>query len=73
MVHDITLSLPGIYLLTFALIRFRQVPVFGETTIRRFESDVSKMKQLAGHDFEDLLQVSRHSSLPLTASNNLYL
>ena len=25
--------------------------------IRRFEGNVSEMKRLAGHDFEDLLQV----------------
>jgi hypothetical protein len=37
---------------------FRKVPTFGETTIRRFVDDVSEMKRLAGHDFEDLLQVS---------------
>lgn len=42
------------------LVSFRQVPVFGETTIRRFEGDVSEMKRLAGHDFEDLLQVSSY-------------
>ena len=39
---------------------FCQVPVFGETTIHRFEGDVSEMKRLAGHDFEELLQVSWH-------------
>jgi hypothetical protein len=53
-----TLSSLNICLLTTTIISFRQVPVFGETTIRRFEDDVSKMKRLAGHDFEDLLQVS---------------
>lgn len=37
---------------------FRQVPTFGETTIRRFADNVSEMKRLAGHDFEDLLQVT---------------
>ena len=48
----------GISFLTLTLISFRQVPTFGETTIRRFD-DVSEMKRLAGHDFEDLLQVSK--------------
>lgn len=62
-----------IFVLTFALISFRQVPVFGETTIRSFDGNVSKMKRLAGHDFEDLLQVSRHSGLQQTASNLLSL
>lgn len=50
--------LSGITLLTCTLISFRQVPVFGETTIRRFDGNVSEMKRLAGHDFEDMLQVS---------------
>ena len=48
----------GISFLTLTLISFQQVPTFGETTIHRFD-DVSEMKQLAGHDFEDLLQVSK--------------
>jgi len=46
----------------FAPTSFRQIPVFGETTIRRFEGDVSEMKKLAAHDFEDLLQASAHLS-----------
>jgi len=36
---------------------FRQVPSFGRDTIRRFSSNVSELKKLAAHDFEDLLQV----------------
>ena len=48
----------NICLLTLTFVSFRQVPAFGETTIRRFEGNVSEMKRLAGHDFEDLLQVS---------------
>ena len=47
-----------IYSLIITRVSFRQVPAFGETTIRRFEGDVSEMKRLTGHDFEDLLQVS---------------
>ena len=31
--------------------------------IRRFEENVSEMKWLAGHDFEDLLQVHNPSSV----------
>lgn len=58
--YVISLSLPEIGLLTLVLTSFRQVPAFGET-IRRFEGDVSEMKRLAAHDFEDLLQVSQHS------------
>lgn len=52
--------------LTFDLTSFRQVPVFGET-IRRFDDDVSEMKRLAGHDLEDLLQVSWCSCFGTTA------
>jgi len=36
--------------------RYRQVPTFGDT-IRKFSNNASGMKQLAGQDFEDLLQV----------------
>lgn len=59
----VNLSSPDILFLIIALTSFRQVPVFGETTIRRFEGNVSEMKRLAGHDFEDLLQVSRRLGL----------
>jgi hypothetical protein len=37
---------------------FRAVPTFGRDTIRKFHSNVSAMKKLAGRDFEDILQVS---------------
>jgi len=36
--------------------RYHQVPTFGDT-IRKFSNNASGMKQLAGQDFEDLLQV----------------
>ncbi|OCH83664.1 hypothetical protein OBBRIDRAFT_872907, partial [Obba rivulosa] len=36
--------------------RFRAVPTFGSSTIRRFCNNVSAMKKLAGRDFEDMLQ-----------------
>jgi hypothetical protein len=36
--------------------RYRQVPTFGRDTIRRFSTNASAMKKLAGRDFEDLLQ-----------------
>jgi hypothetical protein len=39
--------------------RFRAVPTFGSSTIRRFATNASEMKKLAARDFEDLLQVSR--------------
>lgn len=38
--------------------RYRQISTFGRGTIRRFHSNASSMKKLAGRDFEDLLQVS---------------
>lgn len=41
--------------------RFRCVPTFGRSTIRRFHSSVSEMKKLAARDFEDILQVGRCS------------
>lgn len=37
------------------------MPTFGRDTIRRFRSNVSEMKQLAARDYEDMLQVRRHS------------
>jgi hypothetical protein len=37
--------------------RFRDIPTFGSSTIRRFASNASEMKKLAARDFEDLLQV----------------
>ncbi|RDB16223.1 hypothetical protein Hypma_003115 [Hypsizygus marmoreus] len=36
--------------------RFRQMPTFGNSTIRRFANNASEMKKLAAWDFEDLLQ-----------------
>lgn len=41
---------------------FRMVAAFGDK-IRRFEGNVSDMKRLAGHDFEDLLQVRGRVSI----------
>ena len=37
--------------------RYRGIPAFG-TSIRAITSDVSAMKQLTAHDFEDILIVS---------------
>jgi hypothetical protein len=39
------------------LLRYRHIPTFGRGTIRRFHTNASAMKKLAGHDFEDVLQV----------------
>jgi hypothetical protein len=41
-----------------SMVRFRQVPTFGRSTIRRFSTNASEMKKLAARDYEDLLQVS---------------
>jgi hypothetical protein len=37
--------------------RYRQVPTFGQDTIRRFSKNASDMRRIAARDFEDLLQV----------------
>ena len=39
------------------MIRFRDMPTFGLSTIRRFATNASEVKKLAARDFEDLLQV----------------
>jgi hypothetical protein len=39
------------------VIRFRLVPTFGRSTIRRFTANASEMKKLAARNYEDLLQV----------------
>ncbi|KAJ7330330.1 hypothetical protein DFH08DRAFT_926009 [Mycena albidolilacea] len=36
--------------------RYRQVPTFGQATIRRFTNNASAMKKMAARNFEDLLQ-----------------
>ncbi|KAG6835741.1 hypothetical protein H0H93_015071 [Arthromyces matolae] len=36
--------------------RYRQVPTFGRSTIRRFSDNVAGLKKLAAQNFEDLLQ-----------------
>ncbi|KAK7042827.1 GLOBIN domain-containing protein [Favolaschia claudopus] len=36
--------------------RFRKIPTFGRSTIRRFHTNVSDMKKPAARDFEDILQ-----------------
>lgn len=36
--------------------RYRAIPTFGQSTIRRFSNDASSMRKLAARDFEDLLQ-----------------
>ncbi|EIW86099.1 hypothetical protein CONPUDRAFT_43986, partial [Coniophora puteana RWD-64-598 SS2] len=36
--------------------RYRQIPRFGRTTIRRFRKNSTAMKKMAARDFEDLLQ-----------------
>ncbi|EGO18986.1 hypothetical protein SERLADRAFT_443529 [Serpula lacrymans var. lacrymans S7.9] len=36
--------------------RYRNIPPFGQDTIRRFSTNSSEMKKMAAHDYEDLLQ-----------------
>ncbi|KAI0073098.1 hypothetical protein K474DRAFT_1570479, partial [Panus rudis PR-1116 ss-1] len=38
--------------------RYRQVPSFGRSTIRKFHTNVSSLKKLAARDYEDILQCS---------------
>jgi hypothetical protein len=40
--------------------RFRQVPTFCNSTIRKFSDDVASLSRLAARDFEDVLQVDHH-------------
>jgi hypothetical protein len=37
--------------------RYRAVPTFGRSTIRKFGENASSMKKLAARNYEDLLQV----------------
>ena len=37
---------------------FHQVPTFGRDTIQQFANNISELKKLAAHNFEDILQVS---------------
>jgi hypothetical protein len=41
--------------------RFRLVRSFGNGVIRKFPENVSELKGMTAHDFEDLLQVSKSS------------
>ncbi|KAI0080905.1 hypothetical protein K474DRAFT_1576474, partial [Panus rudis PR-1116 ss-1] len=36
--------------------RYRQVPSFGRSTVRKFHTNVSSLKKLAARDYEDILQ-----------------
>lgn len=40
--------------------RYRDIPTFGRSTIRRFGENVSGMKKLAARNFEDILQVVKY-------------
>jgi hypothetical protein len=50
--------------------RYRQVPTFGRSTIRRFSENASAMKKVAARNFEDLLQV-RLNDLIRTTLNHM--
>ena len=41
----------------YAYNKYRDIPMFGCRTIRKFNNNVSAMKKLAAQDFKDLLQV----------------
>ena len=58
--------------LTCFLSRFRQIPAFGQGTIRTFSKNMSEMKQMAARDFEDILQVSSISQLSCLTYNSYY-
>jgi hypothetical protein len=45
------------FCVTDYVISYRDVPPFGQNTIRKFSNNVSGLKRLAARDFEDLLQV----------------
>ena len=37
---------------------FCQVLVFGQSAVHRFSNNVSEMKKIEGHDYENIIQVS---------------
>jgi hypothetical protein len=45
--------------------RFRQIPTFGQGTIRRFSDNVSERKKLAARNYEDILQVNLKQPSPI--------
>lgn len=53
--YDINFNI--IFILLTTPFSYRLVMPFGRGTIRRFHTNASAMKKLAGRDFEDLLQV----------------
>lgn len=40
--------------------RYKTIPTFGRSTIRKIRKNVSAMKNLAARDYEDFLQVCNH-------------
>jgi len=56
----ITIALVLVVCIDLGLIvcRFHQIPPFSQATIRRFTNNISQIKKLATHNFEDLLQCS---------------
>jgi hypothetical protein len=51
------LSLPFVYEMLIIHSRYRLVPPFGQSTIRRFTANTSELSNMAARNFEDLLQV----------------
>lgn len=54
-------------------LRYRLVTPFGKGVIRRFANNASQMKKLAGHHFEDLLQVQYAASFIDLARKLMFL
>ncbi|KAG2063716.1 hypothetical protein BDR04DRAFT_1131029 [Suillus decipiens] len=48
----------GVWKMLFIHLLYRQTPMFGAATIRKFSANSSEMKHMAAQNFEDLLQCS---------------
>ena len=64
----------------YSIHRFRLIPTFGWSTIRRFSTNTSEMKKLAARNYEDILQVgisltieSKLTGLPSPSAPYLHL
>lgn len=53
--------------------RYRQIPTFGRSTIRKFSQNASGMKKMAARNYEDLLQVSLRHCLGFIAISEVKL
>lgn len=62
---------PGNLVQEFNL-RYRKIPRFGRSTIRRITENTSALKKLAARDYEDFLQVCSLSRYPQYTKSNLF-